>query len=80
VEANIARLGALGLEVHITEMDVRCAPDKSGAICGADRLAAQAQIYGGILGACLKNANCKSFEFWGFTDRHTWLCAWAARG
>lgn len=24
IEHNIRRLGALGLEVHITEMDVRC--------------------------------------------------------
>ena len=61
-------------------MDVRC-PLVGGAICGADRLAAQAVIYGDILQACLDNVlpgpsgkgGCKSFETWGFTDRHTWL-------
>ena len=37
VSANMARLVALGLEVHITEMDVRCAPDAQGNICGADQ-------------------------------------------
>ncbi len=68
VSANIKRLGALGLEVHVTEMDVRCTPP-----CGPDRLALQADVYAAILGACLENANCKSFEFWGITDRHTWL-------
>lgn len=68
VAANIARLGALGLEVHITEMDVRCTPP-----CGADRLNLQAQVYGNILQACVNNTNCKSFETWGFTDLHTWL-------
>jgi len=82
VSANIARLVALGLDVHVTEMDVRCAPAADGTICGAARLAAQADIYAGMLGACLANAKptapsgrggCKSFETWGFTDRHTWL-------
>jgi endo-1,4-beta-xylanase len=77
ISTNIARLVALGLEVHVTEMDVRCVLP-----CGADRLALQAQIYGDILQACLDNSKptnsngkggCKSFEFWGFTDLHTWL-------
>jgi endo-1,4-beta-xylanase len=49
-------------------MDVRCTPP-----CGADRLALQAQIYGGMLQACVNNSNCKNFETWGFTDRYTWL-------
>ena len=79
VSANIGRLVALGLEVHITEMDVRC-PPTNGVICGADRLAAQGAIYGDLLRACLDHpqgpggkGGCKSFETWGFTDRHTWL-------
>ena len=68
VAANIKRLGELGLEVHITEMDVRC----SG--CSDARLQLQAAVYGHMLQACLNNSGvCKSFETWGFTDRHTWL-------
>ncbi len=43
-QPNAPRAGALGLEVHITEMDVRCTPP-----CGSDRLNLQAQIYGNIL-------------------------------
>ncbi len=71
VSANIARLGALGLSVHITERDVRCKPP-----CGADRLQLQAAIYGQMLQACLNNSGvCKSFETWGFTDRLTWIGA-----
>ena len=50
ISDNIKRLVALGLEVHITEMDVRC----SG--CTADRLALQAKIYGDILQVCLDNS------------------------
>lgn len=74
MSANIARLVALGLQVHITEMDVRCKPP-----CGADRLATQATIYAGVVKACKDNsvapgtAGCKSVETWGFTDRHTWI-------
>jgi endo-1,4-beta-xylanase len=59
VAANIKRLGELGLEVHITEMDVRCP-----APCD---LNLQASIYGNMLRACLNNTFCKSFETWGFT-------------
>lgn len=36
VSANMARLCALGLRVHVTEMDVGCKPP-----CGADRLRLQ---------------------------------------
>lgn len=69
VAANIKRLGELGLEVHITEMDVRCVPP-----CD---LNLQASIYGGMMSACLNNSGvCKSFETWGFTDAHTWLSTW----
>jgi endo-1,4-beta-xylanase len=76
VSANMARLVALGLEVHITEMDVRCKPDAQGNICGADRLAAQAAIYGDLLQACLDNSKptnkngkggCKALQVWGVT-------------
>lgn len=66
ISANIKRLGALGLEVHITEMDVSCP--------GNCNLQLQAQIYSEVLSACLQNRNiCKSFQTWGFTDKYTWL-------
>lgn len=54
VASNIARLGALGLDVHITEMDVKCE-----APCD---LKVQAHVYAGMLKACLSNKACKSFE------------------
>ena len=67
VAENIKQLGALGMTVHITEMDVKC-PN-----CNASRLDAQAQVYAEMLGACLSNANCKSFETWGIYDGDTWV-------
>ena len=69
VSANIARLGKLGLKVHITEMDVSC-PDP----CGPAELEQQAEIFASMLRACLANPGvCTSFESWGFTDAVTWL-------
>jgi len=68
ISANIKRLGDLGLEVQITEMDVSC-PDP----CNSASQQKQADIYAGVLKVCLSNPNCKNFETWGFTDLHTWL-------
>ena len=69
VSANIARYGKLGLQVHITELDVKCPSP-----CNASMLAKQADVYGLMLRACLDNPGvCTSFETWGFTDKYTWL-------
>src|SRR5690606_13510699 len=68
VAANIARLGQLGLEVHITEMDVRIPLPASSA-----ELAQQADLYQSMLEVCLEAWNCTSFVIWGFTDRYSWV-------
>mmetsp|Transcript_13873 Transcript_13873/g.32813 ORF Transcript_13873/g.32813 Transcript_13873/m.32813 type:complete len:129 (+) Transcript_13873:677-1063(+) len=65
VAENIQRFAAMGLEVHITEMDVKCPHP-----CDEAR---QARVYSEVLGACLQHAACKSFETWGYTDAHSWL-------
>jgi hypothetical protein len=65
VANNIKRLVALGLEVHITEMDVACPNTGSENV--------QAQIYGSLLQTCLGVPGCKSFQSWGFTYKYTWL-------
>jgi endo-1,4-beta-xylanase len=71
VSANIQRFGRLGLEVQITEMDVRLPVTASGPST-AD-LIAQANVYTGILGACLANANCTGFLTWGVSDANSWI-------
>jgi len=70
VYTNIQRLVALGLEVHITEMDVSI---KGGSGSQSQILAAQAGIYSNVMRACMLNVNCTAFVTWGFTDRYTWL-------
>ncbi len=68
VQENIARLNALGLEVHITELDVRIHGKPTGA-----RLLEQAQIYRDLLSVCLDAEKCTAVTMWGFTDRHSWV-------
>ena len=68
------RLHGLGLEVHITEMDIKCVPKGSSKPCTPELLDAQAKLYADILGACLEAPNCKSFETWGFTVRRDPSC------
>ena len=69
---NIQALAALGLQVHITEMDVRIPVDSSGNATAAN-LQAQAQTYQRILTVCLQNPACTAFQTWGFTDKHSWI-------
>jgi len=69
VQANIKRLADLGLEVHITEMDVKL----NGQGSEQQKLQDQANIYVDMLKACLTSDKCKSFETWGVTDKYTWL-------
>ena len=70
VLANMKRLAALGLEVQITEMDVKIQDDPRPMQV---RLAAEAQIYRDMLSTCLAIEQCTAFVMWGFTDRHSWI-------
>ncbi|HVO99044.1 MAG TPA: endo-1,4-beta-xylanase [Bryobacteraceae bacterium] len=69
---NIQQITALGLQVHITEMDVRV-PVDSGGNASASDLQAQAATYQRILTVCLQNPGCTAFQTWGFTDKHSWI-------
>ncbi len=69
---NIQMLTALGLQVHITEMDVRIPVDANGNASAAN-LQAEAQTYQRILTVCLQNPGCTAFQTWGFTDQYSWI-------
>jgi endo-1,4-beta-xylanase len=73
LEANLARLAALGLQIHITEMDVGLPAGAGGAQAGAEDLKRQAEIYRQIAAACLRQPRCTAFQTWGFTDKYTWI-------
>lgn len=72
LDANIARFTALGLQVQITEMDVRLPVNQSGVASSAD-LQTQAQRYRDIAAVCLKYPGCTLFQTWGFSDRYSWI-------
>jgi endo-1,4-beta-xylanase len=72
ISANIARFTALGVQVHITEMDVALAVDASGNASAQD-LQRQATIYGQIASACRSHPGCTAFQTWGFTDKYSWI-------
>jgi endo-1,4-beta-xylanase len=75
--ANIARLTALGLQVHITELDVSlpASPpiDSDGRPIHDDDLLRQAQVYRAVVHACLQNPGCTAIQTWGFTDKYSWI-------
>lgn len=67
---NMRRLAELGLQVHITEMDVRTYASEAGP---AEKMAAQAEVYRAALGACLEAPSCNVFATWGLSDRYSWI-------
>ena len=68
--ANMKRLANLGLQVHITEMDVRVQNIKKSL---SEKLQDQAGIYRRVISACLASPNCTGFFTWGLTDRFSWI-------
>ncbi len=73
IDENLARLAALGLQIHITELDVGLPTDAAGRLVDEASLRRQADIYRRIADACLRQPKCTAFQTWGFTDRHTWI-------
>lgn len=65
---NIERIGELGLQVHITELDLRHDGPATDYL-----LNLQAENYGEIFDICLAAEACTAVITWGFTDRHTWI-------
>jgi endo-1,4-beta-xylanase len=69
---NIKRLTDLGLEVIITEMDVRL-PVNSSGVASASDLAIQSQLYGRAVAACIQFPLCTAIQTWGISDLHSWI-------
>jgi endo-1,4-beta-xylanase len=66
--ANLQRFADLGLEVAITEADVRVPLPVTDA-----RLSTQADYFRQLLQSCWAVDRCVSFTVWGFTDGHSWV-------
>ncbi|WP_328616004.1 endo-1,4-beta-xylanase [Amycolatopsis sp. NBC_00355] len=66
--ANLARLTALGVDVAVTEADVRIPTPPDAA-----KLDTQASYFGRLWDGCQAVRRCVEFTTWGFTDRHSWV-------
>lgn len=66
--ANVQRLGAVGLQVHISEVDVRIAVPATPS-----DLSKQADVYTALYKTCADNRACTAFLTWGVTDKWSWI-------
>lgn len=68
LNANITRLGKLGVRVHISEIDVRIPLPAT-----SESLQRQAHVYADLYKACEDNSYCTGFFVWGLTDKWSWI-------
>ena len=68
LDQNLERFTQLGVDVAITEADVRMQLPAD-----SDKLAKQADYFAQMLQACLAVPQCVSYTVWGFTDAHSWV-------
>ena len=66
--ANLERFAAAGVDVAITEADVRMPLPVTD-----EKLATQADYFAGMLDSCQAVRRCVSFTVWGFDDGHSWV-------
>ncbi len=67
VASNFQRFAALGLEIHITELDIRLSDGSTAS------LAAQAKLYGELAAICVQQPKCTVFQTWGLSDKYSWI-------
>lgn len=79
IAANIDRFQNLGVQIHITELDVAIPIDAGGRPLHEDDLCRQAEIYGQIVQTCVSHPGCTAIQTWGFTDKYSWL-SWYTHG
>ncbi|WP_063734330.1 endo-1,4-beta-xylanase [Streptomyces sp. RTd22] len=68
MKANLQRFADLGVEVVISELDIRMATPAD-----ATKLQQQANDYKAVARNCLAIARCTGITVWGFGDRDSWV-------
>ena len=68
LQQNIQRFADLGVDVSITELDVRMALPADST-----KLAQQAADYKSVLNACVAVTRCAGVTVWGFADSDSWV-------
>jgi len=67
-QTNLQRFAMLGIDVNITELDVRMPTPASAA-----NLQQQGSDYAKVVKACLAVSRCTSITTWGVTDKFSWV-------
>jgi GH35 family endo-1,4-beta-xylanase len=78
VKEQFDKIAGLGVEVHVTEIDVGCSVPTLP--CPAPwlnynpgaRQREQAGVFARILAHCLDTPACTVYQMWGSTDRYSW--------
>ncbi|KAF8071786.1 endo-1,4-beta-xylanase A precursor [Lyophyllum atratum] len=68
IQANIAQFTALGVEVAITELDIRMTLPVTEAL-----LAQQKKDYQTVIAACKAVSGCIGVTIWDYTDKYSWV-------
>lgn len=68
VQQNIQRFADLGVQVRITELDVRIPLPAD-----ANEINTQNTYYSNVVEACMAVTACAGVTIWGFTDRYSWV-------
>lgn len=70
MQANLQRFADLGLDVAITELDVRMILPRD-----ATKDATQSTYYTNVVDACLAVTRCVGITVWDYTDKYSWIPA-----
>lgn len=68
LQRNIQRFADLGVDVAITELDIRMTLPRTAA-----KDAQQATDYGAVVEACLAVSRCVGITVWDYTDKYSWV-------
>jgi endo-1,4-beta-xylanase len=67
-QKNLRRFAAIGMNIAITEADVRMVLPVTPS-----KVAKQARYFSRLADGCRDSGACTSFTLWGFTDAHSWI-------
>lgn len=68
---KMQKLADLGLEIYITELDVRF--NASDNRLSSSQAAVQANVVKRVAEVCYAQPACKAIQVWGISDKHSWI-------
>ena len=74
---NLQRFDDLGMDIHITELDVKVPLNTNTGAADAANLATQGDVYFNLVGTALGFPHTKVIQTWGFSDRYSWIPAFS---